>query len=92
MIRRGFFISLVVITFLWSVTAIAQTPKLYTKDNILVGANFNDAAGSSDMTLIVQLSGGGKTYVDEGHAVKYVFNPDNQNAKGWTKSPFIPLL
>lgn len=88
MMQRKSYISVMVIVFLWSAAAIAQTPKLYTRDNVLAGANFNDGTGSSDMTLIIQLSGDGKVYVDEGYSVKYLFNPDNQNTQGWTKVDF----
>ncbi len=56
----------------------AQAP-LYTKDNVLVGFNFNDGPGSSDMTLIMRLFGADEIYVDEGHEVKYVHDPDNQD-------------
>lgn len=66
----------------------SETPKLFTKGNVLVGANFNDGPGSSDMTLIMQLSGDGKIYIDEGYPVKYIHDPDNQDVKGWTKIDF----
>jgi len=82
------FIPLVITAFLLSMSAFAQTPKLYSKGNVLVGANFNDGTGSSDMTLIMQLSGDGKVYVDEGYEVKYIYNPDNAGITGWTKSDF----
>jgi len=66
----------------------AQKAKLYTKDNVLVGVNFNDGPGSSDMTLIMQVSGDGKVFVDEGSPVKYIHNPDNEKVVGWTEAKF----
>lgn len=50
---------------------------LYLKNNVLVGANYNDGPGSSDMTLIMRLMGDDEIYVDEGHDVKYIHDPDN---------------
>jgi hypothetical protein len=77
------------IILVMSISVFADTPKLYSKGNVLVGANFNDGTGSSDMTLIMQLSGGdGKVYIDEGYPVKYIYNPDNLGIKGWTKAEF----
>ncbi len=66
----------------------AQKAKLYTKNNVLVGANFNDGPGSSDMTLIMQLSGDGKVFMDEGSPCKYIHNPDNEKVVGWTEAKF----
>lgn len=65
----------------------AQVP-LYREDNVLVGANFNDGPGSSDMTLIMRLSGDKEIYVDEGSDVKYIHNPDNEDIEGWTEIEF----
>jgi len=74
------------VSIILSMSSIAAKAPLYTKNNVLVGANFNDGAGSSDMTLIIRLTGDGKIYVDEGSKVKYIHDPDNQNIKpGWTK-------
>ncbi len=39
---------------------------LYLKNNVLAGGNFNDGPGSSDMTLIMRLTGDDEIYVDEG--------------------------
>ncbi len=55
----------------------AQAP-LYKQDNVLAGANFNDDPSSSDMTLIMRLTGDDEIYVDEGHPVKYIYDPDNE--------------
>lgn len=57
--------------------SVAQAP-LYATDNVLVGYNFNDGPGSSDMTLIMRLSGPDEIYVDEGYEVKYIHDPDNE--------------
>ncbi len=76
-----------IVLILLTSVSFAQVP-LYTKDNVLVGANFNDGAGSSDMTLIMRLSGDDDIYVDEGHAVKYIHSPDNENIEGWTELEF----
>lgn len=54
----------------------SQAP-LYTKGNVLAAANFNDGPGSSDMTLVLRLSGDGEIYVDEGSPVKHIHDPDN---------------
>lgn len=59
---------------------------VFAKGNVLVGANYNDGAGSSDMTLIIKLESGGKIYVDEGAKVRYITNDANKDAKaGWSK-------
>ncbi|MBM3215583.1 hypothetical protein FJZ36_11790 [Candidatus Poribacteria bacterium] len=80
----AFVVGVCVVAFAVASTASAVT--IYTKNNVLVGANFNDGAGSSDMTLIMQLSAGGKVYVDEGAKVKYIHDPDNMEIKaGWTQ-------
>lgn len=77
---------LTALAFAASGIARAQTAPLYARNNVLVGANFNDGPGSSDMTLIMRLSSGAKIYVDEGAKVKYVHDPDNKDVKpGWTK-------
>jgi hypothetical protein len=66
----------------------AQAP-LYSQDNVLVGYNFNDGPGSSDMTLIIRLTGDDEIYVDEGFEVKYIHDPDNQDVEdGWTEIEF----
>jgi len=89
MTRTKFYVSIIIIILLCSISAFAETPKLYSKGNVLVGANFNDGTGSSDMTLVMQLSGNGKVFIDEGYPVKYIYNPDNQGIKGWTKAEFV---
>jgi hypothetical protein len=86
--RSKLCISVIIIILLCSIPAFAETPKLYSKGNVLVGANFNDGTSSSDMTLIMQLSGDGKIYIDEGYPVKYIYDPDNQGITGWTKIDF----
>ena len=57
--------------------------EIYDTGNVLVGANFNDGPGSSDMTLIMRLQSSAGIYADEGDAVTYIV--DEQPASGWTK-------
>ena len=67
---------------------LAQAP-LYKKDNVLIGANYNDGPGSSDMTLIMRLLGDDEIYVDEGHEVKFIHSPDSGDVdEGWTETDF----
>ena len=70
-------------------SAQAATYSIYRQDNVLVGANFNDGPGSSDMTLIMRIDsdeGDDVGWVDEGHDVKYITNPDNEDIdEGWTQ-------
>ncbi len=87
-IRISSFVAMIIIVIVLCLPTYAQTAKIYNKGNVLVGANFNDGTGSSDMTLVMQLSGDGKVFVDEGHPVKYLYNPDNCGIKGWTKVDF----
>ena len=72
------YLSAVIILIITANLGFAQAP-LYKQDNVLVGANFNDGPGSSDMTLIMRLTGDGEIYVDEGHEVKYIADPDNED-------------
>lgn len=51
--------------------------RLFLKNNVLAAVNFNDAASSSDMTLVLRLTGDGTIYIDEGSPVKYIYDPDN---------------
>ncbi len=64
----------------------AEKPKLYTGENVLVCANYNDGPNSSDMSLIVQLESEGTFFVNEGNNVKYII-PDN-DIKGFTELKF----
>jgi len=70
-------------------TAHAATYSIYRQDNVLVGANFNDGPGSSDMTLIMRIDsdeGDEVGWVDEGHDVKYITNLDSEDIdEGWTQ-------
>ncbi|MEO2006232.1 MAG: hypothetical protein ABGY41_19285 [Candidatus Poribacteria bacterium] len=70
-------------------TAHAQSFPIYRQDNVLVGANFNDGPGSSDMTLIMRIDSNlddEVAWVDEGHEVKFIVNPDNDGIEeGWTQ-------
>jgi hypothetical protein len=82
--------SAVVLTLLltWAM-CFADTAPLYSQDNVLVGANYNDGSGSSDMTLIMRLTGDDEIYVDEGDEVKYIHDPDNADVEeGWIEIEF----
>ncbi len=70
---------IIMLIFAIGSNCLAEKAKLYLRDNVLAAFNFNDASSSSDMTLILRLSGDGTIYVDEGHAVKYIHDPDNSN-------------
>jgi hypothetical protein len=73
-------------------TAHAATYSIYRQDNVLVGANFNDGPGSSDMTLIMRIDSDlddEVAWVDEGHDVKFITNPDNEDIEeGWTQTAY----
>lgn len=64
----------------------AETPKLYTKGNVLAAGNYNNSATSSDLTLIIKMTAGNTILVDEGSAVSYLV-PD-KDVDGWTKKDF----
>lgn len=80
--------SVVLTLLLTSAICFADTAPLYGSGNVLAAANFNDGPGSSDMTLIIRLSGDGIIYVDEGNPVKYIHDPDNEGVEGWTEIGF----
>ena len=81
-------LGLTVALTLLSVVCFGATAPIYGSGNVLAGANFNDGPSSSDMTLIVRLDGDGDIYVNEGHAVKYITDPDNEGVEGWTAISF----
>lgn len=57
-------------------------------NNVLAAAVFNDSPGSSDLTLIVQLTADGQILVDEGSRCKVIQPlaniPSDANPTGWT--------
>lgn len=61
-------------------------------DNVIAGAAVNDAPGSSDLTLIIQLKIDGRIVVDEGHkctAIQPKENiPSDKDPTGWTQPKF----
>jgi hypothetical protein len=62
---------------------------IFLKNNVLAAVNFNDAASSSDMTLVLRLAGDGTIYLDEGYPVKYITDPDNSNVPDtWIQTKF----
>ncbi len=86
-----FFLRILVFGIALSLTSaicFAARAPLYGAGNVLVGACFNDDPSSSDMTLIMRLTGDGKIYVDEGSPVKYIHDPDNSGVVGWTEVGF----
>ena len=60
--------------------------------NVLAAVVFNDSAGSSDLTLIIQLKADDKILVDEGHACTAIMPleniPNDNDPTGWTKPGF----
>jgi hypothetical protein len=67
----------------------ASGAPIFLKNNILAAVNFNDAASSSDMTLVLRLTGDGTIYVDEGNSVKYITDPDNADVPDtWIQTKF----
>lgn len=69
------------------VPSYAQKAKLFSGENILACANFNDGLTSSDMTLIVQLEADGKFLVNEGSKVKYLY-PKSAVPNDWINLGF----
>ena len=69
-----------------SLTYAADTPKLFTKDNVLAAGCYNDGLSSSDMTLIIQLTVGNDIIFDEGVEVKY--HVPDADVDGWTELEF----
>ena len=63
-----------------------DTPKLFTKDNVLAAGCYNDGFSSSDMTLIIQLTVGNDVIFDEGFEVKY--HVPDEDVDGWTELEF----
>ena len=64
----------------------ADTPKLFSKDNVLAAGCYNDGFSSSDMTLIIQLTVGNDIIFDEGVEVKY--HVPDKDVDGWTELEF----
>ena len=65
------------IFFLPQLLTAGETPKIYSRGNILAAGNHNSNMSSSDITLIVQIEADGEIVLDEGHNVKYVI-PQNE--------------
>lgn len=70
----------------------ADEAPIATGKNIMAAAVFNDAPGSSDLTLIIQLKVDGDIVLDEGHectAIQPLENiPSDKDPTGWTKPDF----
>ena len=60
--------------------------------NLLAAAVFNDAPGSTDLTLIVQVKVDGKIVLDEGHPCRVIIPtrdiPNDDDPTGWTRPEF----
>jgi len=67
------------------VTFAAEKPKFYIKGNVLAAGNYGNSATSSDMTLIIKMTGGNTVYIDEGSPVSYIA-PDKDIADWTTKN------
>ena len=80
------FTSLTLILYTCFVDAKDETPKLYSKDNVLAAGCYNDGFSSSDMTLIIQLKAGGNIIFDEGAKVKYLV--PEADVAGWNEREF----
>ncbi len=73
----------------WTFASLAyafDTPKLFTKDNVLAAGCYNDGFSSSDMTLIIQLTVGNDIIFDEGFEVKY--HVPDEDVDDWTELEF----
>ena len=73
----------------WTFASLAyafDTPKLFTKDNVLAAGCYNDGFSSSDMTLIIQLTVGNDVIFDEGFEVKY--HVPDEDVDDWTELEF----
>jgi len=80
------FTSLALILCPCFVDAKDETPKLYSKENVLAAGCYNDGLSSSDMTLIIQLEAGGDIIFDEGAEVKYWVPAEDVD--GWNELEF----
>ena len=63
-----------------------DTPKIFTKDNVLAAGCYNNGFSSSDMTLIIQLTVRKDVIFDEGVEVKY--HVPDKDVEGWTELEF----
>ena len=72
--------------------ATGNVAPLYPGNNILAGGAFNDSAGSSDLTLIIQLTADSAILIDEGSACKVIQPleniPSDGDPRGWTEFGF----
>ncbi len=70
----------------------AEEVPLATGKNVLAAMVVNDASGSSDLTLIIQLKADGDIVLDEGHECTVIMPteniPDDNDPIGWTQPEF----
>lgn len=75
-----------------TLTESGEDAPIATGENVLAAGAFNDASGSSDLTLIVQLKADGDILVDEGSECKVIQPmeniPDDDDPTGWTQPKF----
>ncbi len=73
-------------------TASGEEAPIATGQNVLSGMAINDSAGSSDLTLIIQLLADGDILVDEGHECTVIVPmeniPSDNDPTGWTMPDF----
>ena len=74
------------------VTASGEDAPIASGDNVLAGMAINDSAGSSDLTLIIQLLGDDDILVDQGSECTAIVPteniPDDGDPTGWTQPGF----
>lgn len=70
----------------------AEEVPLATGKNVLAAMAVNDASGSSDLTLIIQLKADGDIVLDEGHECTVIVPteniPSDDDPTGWTQPEF----
>jgi len=74
------------LVILASSTPVSAVPKIYVTNNVLAAGNYNEGSDSSDISLIVQITAGGKVFIDEGAKVKYIVPKADET--GWTTRGF----
>lgn len=87
MFKQTLMLLMVVLVSVWMVSSTsAADPELFLKGNVLAAGNYNDGAGSSDITLIIRIEAGGEILVDEGMVVGYIV-PD-EDIDDWIETDF----
>ena len=88
----GCLLCLVVYPVSAAMEATGNTASINSGENVLAGAVFNDSAGSSDLSLIIQLKADDEILVDEGSPCKALEPkkniPSDADPTGWTLPGF----